>query len=355
MPIRTPYTRPETYFFLIVLILVGLLSFLVFMPFLSTIVLAATFAVVVAPGHKKIVSIVRGRNTLGSFITIVGLVILIIVPLFLIAAQVFNEATSAYHHITAENSSLTFTVDALQDSFNARVERIFPGVTIDIRNYVTAGSAWLLQNIGGFFSGTLSIGLRLFLGLFALYYFIKDGKRFIEMFQDHSPIPREHTDVLVKKMRTSIRSIIGGSLVVAICQGVISGIGYAIFGIPNPALWGTITGLSALIPGVGTSLVLIPAVVYTFVTGSLFEGIGLGIWAIIAVGLLDNFLSPKLIGSGMKIHPLIILFSIIGGLSFFGPEGFILGPLTVSLFIALFDIYQLIVKTEEKVIREEMK
>ncbi len=355
MPTRAPYTHPETYFFLVVLVLVGVLSFLVFMPFLSTIILAATFAVVVIPAHKKIVSLFKGRNTLASFVTVIGLVILIIVPLFLVAAQVLNEATSAYHHITAENSGLTFTVDAIQNSFNARVERIFPGINIDLQDYVTAGSAWLLQNVGGFFSGTLSIGLRLFLGLFALYYFIKDGKHFIQMFQDHSPIPREHTDVLVKKLRTSIRSIIGGSIVVAVCQGIVSGVGYAIFGIPNPALWGTLTGLSALIPGVGTSLILIPAIVYIFVTGSVFEGVGLSIWGLTAVGLLDNFLSPKLIGNGLKIHPLVILFSIIGGLSFFGPEGFILGPLTISLFIALFDIYQLMVKTEEKVIQEELK
>jgi len=151
----------------------------------------------------------------------------------------------------------------------------------------------------------------------------------------------------------SIRSIIGGSIVVAICQGIVSGIGFAIFGIPNPALWGTLAGLAALIPGVGTSLILIPAVVYAFVAGSLFHGIGLGIWGLTAVGLLDNFLSPKLIGGGLKIHPLIVLFSIIGGLTFFGPEGFLLGPLTISLLMALLGIYRMMVKTEEQSIQEQ--
>jgi predicted PurR-regulated permease PerM len=348
MSIYTPYTKPETYFFLVILVLVGILSFLVFMPFLSTLILAATFAVVIYPAHKKVLQMVKGRNAIASAITLLGLFFLIIVPLYLIAAQVFNETTSAYYHIASENSSVTFTLDALQDNINDKIERLFPGVTIDVRNYITAASGWLLQNIGNFFSGTISIGLRLALGIFALYYFIKDGRKFIQLLQDHSPIPREHTDVLIMKLRLSVRSIIGGSITVSICQGIVSGIGYAIFGIPNPALWGMLTGLSALIPGVGTAIIMVPAIVYAFVAGTLFQGIGLGIWGLVAVGMLDNFLSPKLIGSGMRIHPLVILFSIIGGLTFFGPEGFILGPLTISLFLALFSIYRLIVKTEEK-------
>ncbi len=353
MSLRTPYTRPETYFFLLILILIGILAFLVFMPFMTTLVLAATVAVLIQPVHHKVLDALKGRKTLAAFITVASLICLIVIPLFLIAAQVFNETTSAYYHLTSPESPVTFTIDALQNSFNLLVEGVFPGVTIDLRNYVTAASAWLLQNIGSFFSGTLSIGLRLFLGLFALYYFVKDGSKFLQLFEDHSPIPQEHTSVLINKLRTSIRSIIGGTIIVAVAQGIVSGIGFVVFGIPSPALWGTLAGLSALVPGVGTALILIPAVVYAFVAGSLYQGIGLGIWSILAVGLLDNFLSPKLIGSGLKIHPLIILFSIIGGLSFFGPEGFILGPLTISLFVALLGIYRLMVKNEEKAIEEQ--
>lgn len=350
---RTPYTRPETYFFLVILVLVGILSFLVFMPFLSTLILAATFAVVIYPAHKKILEAFRGRNALASFVTLVLLFCLILVPLYLIAAQVLNEATSAYYHVVSDNNAITFTVDAIQQKFNSLVEHVFPGITLDLRNYLTGASAWLLQNIGSFFSGTISIGLRLALGIFAFYYFIKDGRKFIKMFEDHSPIPRKHTNVLIMKLRMSIRSIIGGSITVAILQGIVSGIGYAIFGIPNPALWGMLTGLAALIPGVGTALVLVPAIIYAFIVGSIFQGIGLSVWGFVAVGFLDNFLSPKLIGSGLRIHPLVVLFSIIGGLTFFGPEGFILGPLTISLFMALFSIYRLIVLTEESVIEKE--
>ena len=352
MKSSTPYTNPETYLFLLTLVLVAILSFLVFLPFLSTLVLAATFAVVVYPIHKKVLKFFRGRKTIASFATLFCLVAIIIVPLFLITAQVFNETTSAYYHMASKDTTLSLTLDSVQERINSKIEGVFPGVTIDIRNYITSASEWALKNMGNFFSSTISVGIHLFLGIFALFYFIKDGRRFIDLFQDITPFPREHTDLIIKKLRLSIRSIIGGSIVVALCEGVASGIGYTIFGLPNPTLWGVVTGLAALVPGLGTSLILVPAIAYLFITGTLFQGIGMTLWGLLSIGLIDNFLAPKLIGGGLDIHPLLVLFSIIGGLSFFGPEGFLLGPLTISLLFALFEIFHLIMKVDDKGVKE---
>jgi len=112
-------------------------------------------------------------------------------------------------------------------------------------------------------------------------------------------------------------------------------------------LWGSVTAIAALIPGVGTSLVLIPAILFLFISGRFFPGFGLLIWGAGAVGLVDNFLGPKLVGRGMRMHPFIILLSVLGGIGFFGPVGFLLGPLTISLFFAFFEIYSSI-KPPEK-------
>lgn len=349
----TPYTKPELTFFLVVLGITAVLSFLVFMPFLSTLILAATVAAMVYPFHKRVLKLLKQRGTLAALVTLSCLVLLVIVPLLIIAGQVFTEATSAYHHLANENNTVGNTIDIVQGNFNSKIAQVFPSVTIDLRNYIVSLTSWGFQHLGTFFSGTLSIGIRLFLGIFALFYFLKDGKHFLDFLQDISPLRKEHNDILFRKMRGAIHSIVGGSIIVAICQGVVSGVGYAIFGLPNPALWGTITGFSALIPGLGTAIILVPAILYIFATGTLFQGIGLLIWGVVAVGLLDNFLSPKLMGRGMHIHPLIVLFSIIGGLTFFGPEGFLLGPLTISLFVALFDLYHVITDMSIKAVEED--
>jgi predicted PurR-regulated permease PerM len=126
----------------------------------------------------------------------------------------------------------------------------------------------------------------------------------------------------------------------AIIQGVVAMIGFTIFGVPQPLLWGLFTVMAALVPNVGTSLSLIPAVIYLLVTGHIGAGIGLAVWGMLAVGLIDNLLSPRLIGSRIQLHPLLVLLSVIGGLQFFGFLGFLIGPILLAVFVAMVDIYR---------------
>ena len=118
--------------------------------------------------------------------------------------------------------------------------------------------------------------------------------------------------------------------------------GFSIFGVPNPILWGSVAAVAALIPGVGTALVLIPSILYLFFIGETVSASGLLVWGIVAVGLVDNILGPKLVGRGIKLHPFLTLLSILGGISFFGPLGFLFGPLTLSLLFAFLEIYSTI-------------
>jgi predicted PurR-regulated permease PerM len=105
-------------------------------------------------------------------------------------------------------------------------------------------------------------------------------------------------------------------------------------------VWGSIAAVAALIPGVGTALVVVPGVLYLFFTGSTGYAIGLLIWGLLAVGLIDNLLGPLVVNRGIKIHPFIILLSVLGGLTFFGLVGFILGPLIIAFLFALLEIYK---------------
>jgi len=144
------------------------------------------------------------------------------------------------------------------------------------------------------------------------------------------------------KLERSVNSVIKGNLVVAAVQGVMCSAGFIIFGVPSPILWGMTAAVAALVPGVGTSLVIIPAILFLFLTGSVSMALGLFLWGVVAVGLIDNYLGPKLIGKNTNLHPLLVMLSVIGGLLFFGPIGFILGPLTISLFFAIVDIFLLV-------------
>jgi len=178
-----------------------------------------------------------------------------------------------------------------------------------------------------------------FIFLVALYYLLKDGQKLKVAIIALSPLSDTDDETISQKLRGAINAVMKGSLLIAFIQGVLTSAGFAIFGVPNAILWGSVAVIAALIPGIGTALVLIPAILFLFITGEMFSGVGLIVWGVVAVGLVDNFLGPKLVGHGMQLHPLIILLSVFGGIGFFGPIGFLLGPLAISLLFVLIDIY----------------
>src|SRR6185295_6432156 len=121
-----------------------------------------------------------------------------------------------------------------------------------------------------------------------------------------SPLADNYDEKIFKKLKQAIRSVVVGSLVVGVIQGTLTGLGFFIFGVPNPALWGSIAVVAALIPGIGTSLVLIPGILYLFFVSTHLHALGLLIWGILAVGLIDNLLGPMLVNRGVHIHPFLI-------------------------------------------------
>jgi predicted PurR-regulated permease PerM len=138
----------------------------------------------------------------------------------------------------------------------------------------------------------------------------------------------------------SVNSVVGGTLIVALIQGVLAGIGFAIFDVPNPAVWGSFAVIAALIPTVGTALIMFPAALYLITVNQPLAAGGLILWSVLLVGGIDNIVRPKLIERQTNIHPLAVLLSVIGGIAFFGPMGFLTGPIVLSLLIELLNVYK---------------
>ena len=155
-----------------------------------------------------------------------------------------------------------------------------------------------------------------------------------------SPLADKDDEKIIRRLSLAVNGVIKGSLFIALVQGTMMGIGLWIFGIPNPALWGVVAAMCAMIPSIGTALVSVPAIIYLFYTGNTVPAIGLLVWATVAVGLIDNFLSPYIVGSKINIPPLFILFSVLGGIAFLGPVGILIGPLSISLLYTLISIYR---------------
>jgi predicted PurR-regulated permease PerM len=334
-------SRFQIIFFTIVCLVVAVLSFFIFQPFITVLVLAATTAVIASPLYKRILKAYKGKKALASLSTVAIVLIVAFVPLSLLAVKLLNEARDLYFSLSAGRIP---GIEDLSNILNAKAQTIFPTANIDIRAYLSEVSSWLITHLGNFFSVTLEILLKFFLGVIALFYFLKDGDSFKDSIKLFSPLPDTSDNFIFETLRKTVKSVLVGSVVVAIIQGFLTGLGFTIFGVPNGVLWGTVAALAALIPGMGTSLVVVPGVLYLAFFHGGYAWIGLAVWGAVFVGLIDNFLGPKLVERGVNIHPLLILFSILGGVAFFGPEGFLLGPLVLSLLFALIRMYNGLIK-----------
>jgi predicted PurR-regulated permease PerM len=229
------------------------------------------------------------------------------------------------------------------------VQKIFPDFSINTASYAQSIFSWMTDNFTDIVFGTLTIVIDLILFLIATFFFIRDGRYFVDELTSLSPMRDGYDREIISKVSGTINSVIKGTLTVSIIQGVLVGIGLSIFSVPNAVLWGAISAVCAVVPGLGTGLILIPSVIYLLFIGNTPYAIGLIIWGGLLVGTIDNFLSPYIIKSKTKIHSMLILFSVLGGIALFGPEGFIFGPVIVSILVSFVGIYKSSLLEDSKV------
>lgn len=330
----------QTGFFLALLASVLILAARIFYPYLSALMLAAVLAVIFYPLHRMFLRPLGGHESAAALLTTGCIFVIIILPFIFFGWQIFQEAWHVYLEVTDPATAFSSQLTAFVQE---RLQRVAPGVTVTIDGYLQQFLEWLLQHTGEIFSSTAKVILNIFLSLIALYYLLRDGRKLKQRVMDLSPLADAHDSQIADRLRIAVNSVIKGSLTIAVLQGVVTGFGLALFGVPNAALWGSVTVLAALLPNIGAAAVLTPAVLYLFLTDHIIASAGLLIWGLLAVGLLDDFLGPRLIHRGTHLHPMIILLAVIGGLQLFGPIGYVLGPLVISFLFALLDIYPLLV------------
>jgi predicted PurR-regulated permease PerM len=328
-------------FFYVMLALVAVLTFLVLRPYAVTLAMAATLAVISQPVHDAILRIVRQKATIAAILTMLVMGILVLAPLGLLILQVTREATALYERILAGGTIDGTMLTAIESTIEQYVRAYLPDFHLDLEVIARQALRWITGFIGPAFANTLQLLLHFSLGGIAFFYFLRDGQSFLNSFAALSPLTPEDDSIIFNRLSGSVNSIIKGMLLIAVLEGIASGTGFWLFGVPSPALWGSIVAVMALIPGVGPSLIIIPAVIYLWLTGSTFAAIGMAVWGIAAVSSLDNVLGPIFVGRGVRIHPLFILYAVIGGIHMFGPVGFVLGPLVLSLLFALLDIFRI--------------
>lgn len=330
-------SKTERYFLFGILIVVLVLSLAILYPFLTIFILAAAFAVVLNPVYSWIKrNITRNRSGIASFITILLFLLVLCVPLFFMGTVIFNQAQNAYYFIV-QNGDTNLLIQRIDTYAN----NLMPdGFTFNAHDKMASITSFLSNNIGRFFTSTFNTILMALITIFTMFYILKDGEKWREGLTKVLPLSTKNTDEILSSLKDSINRILRGSFFIAIIQGVLAWIGLWIFGVPNPALWGVVAGMASFVPTLGTSIVFVPSILFLFFTGMQIQALGLLLWSVALVGMIDNLLSPYIISKNTEIPSIFILFSILGGISLMGPVGLIIGPLVLSLLYSLVSIYR---------------
>jgi predicted PurR-regulated permease PerM len=337
--------------FLVVLLGALILLFRLFWTYISAIVLALLIASAFYPLYARVKRLMKDREQAASLLMTIFVLLVLIVPFGGFVGTLSNEAYDFYAR-TRTSVSLLKLQQALEgDSVWAqRIRRAGELTNIDLNpEAIHDLAAAVGKNVGLFLSrqlssvasNLLSFLIHFFLMMLVVFYIFRDGARLSNYISDLLPFPPGQQELVVNKFREMGKAVIFGNGLSGIIQGVLGGFGFALFPLGSPFLWGTVIGVMAFLPIIGATVVFVPATIILLVQGK--SGVALGFLAynVCYSSIMEYVVKPRLIGKGMQMNPLLVFIGILGGLKLFGILGIVYGPLIMTVFLTLAEIYKL--------------
>ena len=324
-------------------------SYLIIKPYLIDIFMALVLYFTAKPLYLGLCRLLWQRKALASGLTCIILLLVIVIPLFSLMSIIATQALEFSNQVTKDMQGGQFWVwiaakiDVMK-AYLAHLNLPLPPGEIQleqiVRTVVNSASAFIYYNAIGLIKGFTYFFLDLLLVLFIAFFMFLQGDVFITELMKLSPLEASHNQTILRETEATIKATLWGTVIVAVVQGALGGLGFLVFGLPQPAFWGTVMIPAAVIPIVGSALIWGPAAIYLLCTGHVGTGVGLIIWGGVVVSIIDNVLKPILVKGGATTPSIFILFSILGGITYFGMIGFILGPLILSFLLSSLRIYQ---------------
>jgi len=331
-------------FLLALVIGITILFVLVVQRFLLTVLLAALFAGLAHPLQARILRRIPGRPSLSATLTLLLLLLGMGIPLAGFLTLVTTEAVQVSQGAEGWLEGQADRLDRGREFLERipLVDRLLPeGEALAEQFEEIAGrmGGILMGSLAAATRGTASFLLQVFILIYALFYFLRDGREILQMILRYIPLNATGKDQLLERFVSVTRATLRGSLLIGLIQGALAGIAFWIAGVPGPAFWGTVMVVLSIIPAIGAGLVWVPAVVYLLLVERIVAATLLFAWCAVVVGTVDNFLRPRLIGRDARMSDLMILLSTLGGIVLFGAVGFIVGPIVAALFVTVWHLY----------------
>lgn len=333
--------------FLAFLLGVLYLFYLVIHPFLTDIFVATVTAMVFYPLYQKWLKLFKRWKILSATLTLLIIILAFLIPFSLFSGVITSQSLDLYEKISKglQDGSIKKAIDLKLVYFNLFFDRWNIDIqSLRLEEYVgkslAAFSEFIYTEMTALAKGVAGILFDLIIVLFISFFLLIDGEKFLHEIKVFSPLEVSHHDRIILQLEKTIKATLKGSIIVAITQGILGGIGLWIFGVPSSAFWGVCMVFSSVIPLIGTSIIWVPAALYLAFTSSFWMAVGLALWGTLIVSGADNVMRPLLLKGQANLHPLLTFLSVLGGLLYFGFLGFILGPVVLSFLMTLFDIYK---------------
>ena len=312
--------------------------------FLLTILLAAIFVGLSYPVYEWILDRVRGRRAVAAIATLLLLLVLVMAPLLAVLGAGANEALRVTETIKPRLEQLVDQPGEFDRRLRAlpgydRIEPYRAQILTKAGELVGSASAFLFTALSATTRATAVFIFHFFILLYTMFFFLIGGPAMLGAVLAYLPLTEVDKQRMVGKFVSVTRATLKGTILIGVAQGLLGGLAFWAVGIDGAIFWGTVMTVLSIIPGVGSALVWVPAVIVLISAAEVWRGIALALFCALVVGSVDNVLRPRLVGQDVKMHELLIFFSTLGGLMFFGAMGFILGPILAALFVTAWEMF----------------
>ncbi len=334
--------------FLTLLIVVSVAFGWILLPFYGAVFWAVILAIIFAPLQRWLYNRLGNRRNVSALITLLVCLVVAVLPVIFITGLVVQEGAALYRRIQSGDLDIggyvTYAREMLPSPLQNQLDRFGLGGDMDslrarLASGALEGSQYLATKAFSFGQGTFQFFVSFFVMIYLLFFLIRDGKELVARIRKAIPLSEAQKRRLFSKFTRVVRATVKGNIVVAVTQGVLGGIIFAVLGIPSASLWGVLMALLSLLPAVGAGLIWTPVAIYFLMSGSVWQGIVLTLYGVLVIGLVDNILRPILVGKDTKMPDYVVLISTLGGLALFGLNGFVIGPLIAALFISTWGLF----------------
>jgi predicted PurR-regulated permease PerM len=329
---------------LALVVFISIVFFRMVKGMLMALLVAAILAGLLAPLYGRMVRLCRGKRGLAAVATELLLMVLIVIPAGGLAGLVTAQAIKVGNNVgpwikenLAQPDQLTRKLEALP--FYDRIEPYRDDILTKVGEVAGSVSNWLVGALQDATVGTVTFFFMVFVMLYSLYFFLINGRAVLERILWYLPLEDQDERRMLEKFVSVTRATLKSTAVIGLLQGALGAAAFAVVGIPSWVFWGAVMALLSAIPGLGAGLVWVPAVAWLAMDGHWGQAIGVTAYFVLVVGMVDNFLRPRIVGHDTKMPELLVFLSTLGGLSLFGVLGFVIGPIVGALFVTVWEIY----------------